>query len=276
MPFTFTAHAKDIFHETVRETDLRRKLQEAAAAVTVSEFNLAHLRQRFGADAEHVKRIYNGVDLDRLRFVPAGDRPPLVLAIGRLVQKKGFHVLLDACALLLKRGVAFRCMIAGSGEEEAALKAQHQRLGLDSRVELAGPRPQREVFELLQQAAVFAAPCVIGPDSNRDGLPTVLLEAMALGAPCISTAVTGIPEAVIDGQTGIIVPQHDPAALADAIEKLLSDSILRSRLAVQGRRLVEEQFEITRNAARLREVFEEACAPRGTRREAVLAAGENV
>jgi colanic acid/amylovoran biosynthesis glycosyltransferase len=109
-------------------------------------------------------------------------------------------------------------------------------------------------------ATVFAAPCVVGGDGNRDGLPTVLLEAMALGTPCVSTDVTGIPEVLRDGETGLMVPQHDPAALADAIERLLADPELRVGLAGRARRLVEAEFDVRRNAALLRETFEAAHA----------------
>jgi colanic acid/amylovoran biosynthesis glycosyltransferase len=107
---------------------------------------------------------------------------------------------------------------------------------------------------------VFAAPCVVSDDGNRDGLPTVLLEAMALGTPCVSTDVTGIPEVLRDGETGLMVPQHDPGAVAAAIERLLDDRELGIRLAERARRLIEDEFDIDRNAARIRAVFREAVA----------------
>jgi len=111
------------------------------------------------------------------------------------------------------------------------------------------------VMHLVQEAAVFAAPCIVGADGDRDGLPTVLLEAMALGTPCVSTDVTGIPEILHDGETGLMVPQHDAVALADALERLLADGALRARLARHARSLMEQQFDIHRNTARMREIF---------------------
>jgi glycosyltransferase involved in cell wall biosynthesis len=114
------------------------------------------------------------------------------------------------------------------------------------------------VFELIRSAAVFAAPCVVGEDANRDGLPTVILEAMALGTPCVSTNVTGIPEVLRDGATGLMVPQRDPHALAAACATLLDDAALRTRLATAARELVEIEFDIQRNAARQREIFAQA------------------
>jgi glycosyltransferase involved in cell wall biosynthesis len=182
------------------------------------------------------------------------------VAVGRLVEKKGFADLIEACSLLRDRGVEVRCRIVGIGEQEPELRAAIEHLGLGNRVELPGPRPQGDLIKAVGRAAVFAAPCVVGGDGNRDGLPTVLLEAMALGTPCVSTDVTGIPEVLRDGETGLMVPQRDPAALADAIERLLADPELRVRLAGRARRLVEAEFDVRRNAALLRETFKAAHA----------------
>jgi colanic acid/amylovoran biosynthesis glycosyltransferase len=268
IPYTFTAHANDIFNNSTRPDDVRRKLADAAVAVTVSDYNAAHLRTTFGAAAERVQRIYCGLDLARLRYESPQDRPPRIVAVGRLVEKKGFADLIAACAILARRGRAFSCQIIGTGVLTAPLRALVERLGLDQTVVLAGPRPQGEVIESIRGAAALALPCVVGADGDRDGLPTVLLEAMALGTPCISTDVTGIPEAVRDGETGLAVPQHDPTALAAAIERLLLEKALRVRLAVNARRLVEREFDIRRNASRLRAVFDEAAAAAGSSRRA--------
>ena len=218
--YTFTAHAKDIFHASVNPRDLARKLNEAAGVVTVSDFNLQFLRENY-CGAAGVTRIYNGLDLTEFRYEAPENRPARVVSVGRLVEKKGFSDLIDACAILAGRGQRFECLIVGAGELEAELGAQIKRLGVGESVQLAGPRPQSEIIDLVQSAAAFAAPCVVGSDGNRDGLPTVLLEAMALGTPCVSTDVTGIPEVLRDGETGLMVAQHAPHELADALEKLL-------------------------------------------------------
>jgi glycosyltransferase involved in cell wall biosynthesis len=260
LPYTFTAHAKDIFHEEVRPEDLRRKLSDAAGVVTVSDYNLNHLRGRYGPAAARVQRIYNGLDLGVFPFTAPEVRAPEIVSVGRLVEKKGFAHLIDACAILAARGRPFACRIIGTGDLEAELRAQIARLGLDGRVQLTGPRPQEDVIEHVTNAAVFAAPCVIGSDNNRDGLPTVLLESMALGTPCVSTDVTGIPEVLHHDETGLMVAQRDPSALADAIERLLSDPGERVRLASRARRLIETEFDIHRNAARMRRLF--LAAPR--------------
>jgi glycosyltransferase involved in cell wall biosynthesis len=261
VPYTFTAHAKDVFHAGVDHDDLRRKLAGAAATVTVSDFNLAHLRATFGRDAARAVRVYNGLDLARFPYADPGARPPTVVSVGRLVEKKGMDVLVDACALLAERGVDLRCVIVGGGELEAGLRAQVAARRLDGRVTLLGPQPQDTVRRVVASAAAFAAPCVVGADGNRDGLPTVLLEAMALGTPCVSTDVTGIPEVLRDGDTGLAVPQRDPAALAAALERLLADAALRVRLARRARALVAAEFDATRQAARLRRHFAAALRP---------------
>jgi len=167
-------------------------------------------------------------------------------------------VLIDACQILRERGVIFTCEIAGAGEEELNLRQQIEKLGLQEQVKLLGIRPQGEVTKLMQSASVMAAPCVVGGDSNKDGLPTVLLEAMALGTPCISTNLTGIPEVLRHRETGLMVEQNDPIALAEAIAQLLENADLRVELATQARQLMEQKFDIHRNAAKLRTVFSNA------------------
>ncbi len=258
VPYTFTAHAKDIFHTDVDPQDLRRKLRDAAGVVTVSDYNRRFLGQGFGRSASSVRRVYNGLELDRFPFQPPAERSPLIAGVGRLVEKKGFGDLIEACRLLRAQGRTFTCRIAGEGELAGELEAQVQRCNLSGVVILLGPRPQPQVVDLLRSAAVFAAPCVVGADGNRDGLPTVLLEAMALGAPCVSTDVTGIPEVVLDGRTGLVVPQRDPAALAAALGILLDNVPLRVRLATAARALIEAQYDVRRNAAIIRDMFADA------------------
>jgi glycosyltransferase involved in cell wall biosynthesis len=263
LTYSFTAHAKDIYHESVRPDDLRRKLADASAVITVSDYNLEYLRERYGEAAARVRRIYNGIDLERFPYSAPRDRPPMVVYVGRLVEKKGLADLIDACALLAGRGKTLECGIVGAGELETELRERIARLGVGSTVRLLGPRPQAEVIRLIREASAVAAPCVIGEDGNRDGLPTVILEAMALGTPCVSTDVTGIPEVVRHGETGLIVPQHDPAALADALERFASDAALRVSLAVRARERIEDEFDIRRNAAKIRALFREAAGEHG-------------
>ena len=255
VPYTFTAHAKDIFHQDIDNEDLRRKLVDAAGVITISQYNLDYLKDRFGVAASRVRRIYNGLNLEAFPFQNTQNRLPEILGIGRLVEKKGFSDLLDACAILVRREVAFHCSIIGTGDLQEVLSEKIRRLKLERNVEMLGPLPQSEVIKHLQKAAVLAAPCVIGLDGNRDGLPTVLLEAMALGTCCVSTDVTGIPEVVRNGVTGLLVSERTPTALADALQRLILDPQLRSELSANARRMIESHFDIHENSRKIREVF---------------------
>ncbi|MCV2216420.1 glycosyltransferase [Thauera sp. Sel9] len=256
--YTFTAHAKDIYYEYEEPVRLDQKMRDAACTVTVSDYNLAYLRERYGTAAERTLRLYNGLDLAHFRWQPPPPRADEILAVGRLVEKKGFDVLLEALAVLKARGVECRCTLIGDGPLRAQLEAQRAALGLEDRLSMPGLRPQPEVQQALREAALLAAPCVVSADGDRDGLPTVLLEAMALGTPCISTRVAGIPELVRDGDTGLCVEGGDARALADAIEQLLGDPVLRERLSANARRLIEADYDIHRNAAIQRELFRRA------------------
>jgi glycosyltransferase involved in cell wall biosynthesis len=255
--YSFTAHAKDIYRHSVESDSLERKLRSARFAVTVSDYNCRSLSGFDGAD--HLVRIYNGLDVER--FAPDGtarQEPPLVLAVGRLVEKKGFADLVRACSLLRRDGWAFRCRIVGKGELEAELRALIAELGVQEHVELAGPIPREQLLDVFPRASVLVVPCVIGTDGNRDGLPTVIVEAMALGVPVVATDVTGIPELVQNGRTGHLVPQHRPEALAGAIRRVLAEPAWAESLARVARARVEREFDLRVNVASLRTLLEEA------------------
>lgn len=274
IPYTFTAHAKDIFHESVDPADLRRKVSDSSGVVTVSDFNVGFLRRDLSVSSvTEIHRIYNGIDLSRFTYEAPVDRRPVIVSVGRLVEKKGFHVLIEACAELVARGVEFRCDLIGTGERESDLRARVQELGLGARVRFLGALPQAEVIRAVRSAALFAAPCVVGADGNADGLPTVLLESMALGTPCVSTDVTGIPEVIRHEATGLLVEQGDAVGLATAMSRLLGDAVLRERLAVNARGLIAREFDIAANAVQQWRVFERARTCRG--REAGLLSVEN-
>ena len=255
VPYSFTAHAKDIFHESVEATDLAHKLADAAGVVTVSEFNLDFLQQRYGAAADRVTRLYNGLDLHRFPYRDPAERPPVIAAVGRLVEKKGFADLIDAVALLVDEGRDLHVDLVGTGPLEAALQQHIRARGLHDVVHMHGALPQGQVRRIVQHAAAFAAPCVIGTDGNRDGLPTVLLEAMALGTPCVATPVTGIPEVVHHEDTGLLVDEARPDQLGAALGRLLDDGALRTRLAAQARTLVESEFDVHVQVRTLQQLF---------------------
>ena len=256
IPYTFTAHAKDIFHNSVCPGELEQKITDAAGVVTVSDFNVSYLEAVYGPAAQKIQRIYNGLELKKFQYSSPLERSPRIVSVGRFVEKKGFSVLISACQILANRGIHFECDLIGSGELEASLREQIASLNLQSQVKIIGPLPQNEVIQHIQSSAVFAAPFIVGQDGNRDGLPTTLLEAMALGTPCVSTDVTGIPEILHHGETGLMVPQHQAEPLADAIEALLSSPPKRIRLAQGARHLIENNFKIDQNTIVLRALFE--------------------
>ncbi len=257
VPYSFTAHAKDIFHGSVDPADFAQKLRDATAVITVSDYNRTYLLEQYGEVATKVQRIYNGVDLTALAYKPRPENleRPLILSVSRLVEKKGLTYLIAACDLLRRWGHSFLCQIVGAGPLETELRAQIVDYQLEPWVKIIGPRPQGEVFRILEQATVFVAPYVVGKDGNRDGLPTVLLEAIALGTPCVATDVTGIPEIIHNGETGLLVSPNNPEQLATALQALLKQGDLRTRFAQQARQLLEQKFDLQRNAAQLRQLF---------------------
>lgn len=258
--FSFTAHARDIWRDYVDPaTDAakrRAKLAAAAFTVTVSDVNAAHLRALCPEATPRIHRLYNGIDLDLFRPAPAARRHPrLIVAVGRLVEKKGFADLIDACAILRQKGLPFRCRIIGDGPQQAELAARIARHGLGDVVELAGPLPQERLIDALGAATVVTLPCIVTADGDRDGLPTVLLEAMARALPVVTTTVNGGPEIVADGETGLVVPPNDPAALARALGRVLSDPRLAQGCGVAGRTRAERLFDLSRNAGQLGRMF---------------------
>ncbi|MCB0017394.1 MAG: glycosyltransferase family 4 protein [Anaerolineales bacterium] len=258
VPYSFTAHAKDIYHEAVNPASLRSKILGARFVVTVSQYNVAYLQEMVADPAADIRRLYNGIDLSYFR--PNGKNRKgkfRMLAVGRLVEKKGFADLIRACALLTEQGIAYRCDIIGKGPEEANLAALIEELGLSEQVRLKGPRAQDGVRKAYRKADLFVLPCVIGSDNNQDGLPTVLLEAMACGLPVVSTRLTGIPEMITDGQEGRLVDPGDVAALAQALGELAADATLRERMSAAARATTERKFDVRQNVAQLLQWFEE-------------------
>jgi len=256
-PFSFTAHAKDIYHESVDFAFVREAILASAFTVTVSDHNVRHLLEACGRDtAAKLVRLYNGIDLRQFRFTGQdGRQRNSILAVGRFVEKKGFLDLIDALAVLRDDGHVAQVTLVGAGEQEADIRARIASHGLEGTVTMTGALTQDRVIALMQTHTVMALPCVVGHDGNRDGLPTVLLEAMASGLPVVSTDVTGIPEMIRDGVTGRVVGQHAPRALAGALDTLLASDATRARFAVAARADVEHRFNLQSNVGVLAGYF---------------------
>lgn len=251
--FSFTAHANDIFAPQEFEVSLEKLVSAARTVVVVSNYAADFLKERFPDNAAKIHRIYNGLDLSQFKRADFSNPVATIVAIGRLIDKKGFADLVRACGLLKKRGREFRCEIIGEGPND--LRAPISELGLESHVTLAGPKTQQEIIAQLAGATVLVLPSVVDPDGARDNLPTVIMEAMAAGLPVVSTSVGGIPEMVVYDETGLLVPPADPVALADAIERVIVDPVLAKRLGEAGRTRAERLFSIERNVRDLRAIL---------------------
>jgi len=256
IPFSFTAHAFDIYGSHDFRV-LASKMRAARFVVTVSDYNARYLAERAGAPVPRIELVRNGIDLEH--FAPAAEPPPAepftILAVARLIEKKGLDVLVDACGRLRDRGRSFRCRIVGKGLLRAQLKTQIAGLRLEDRVALLAPHTQNEIVARFHEAHVLALPCVVGADGNRDGLPVSIVEALACGVPVVATPTTGIPEAVIDGINGRIVPERDPEALAEALEELLVDRDRLELLRRAARPSVVDRFDARRTSLQLRDLL---------------------
>jgi glycosyltransferase involved in cell wall biosynthesis len=262
IPFSFTAHAKDIYRPDLNPGDLlARKLDAAAFVATCTEANRRHLSGRFPHRAR-IHTVYHGLDTSFFR--PAaraggGGRAPLVLSVGRLVEKKGFGDLVEACALLKDAGVKFRCLIVGErGDDAERIAGLIGERGLSEHVAIRDAMVRDELRDLYREAAVFVLPCRVTAAGDRDGIPNVLAEAMATGVPVVSTRISGIPELIDSGINGVLVPSGDHAALAAAIERILGDAAEAVRLGEAARRTICERFDVRRTTLVLRDLLRES------------------
>lgn len=249
--YSFTAHAFDIYLSS--EAELAYKVQMARFVVTCTAYNQRYLASLVDQHVgEHIHCIYHGLNL---RAFPSNVSvplvPPLILAVGRLIEKKGLSYLLRACRVLADKGYDFTCRIVGDGPLRQVLEQEIREQALTDRVELWGAETHERVVQMYQQATIVALPSIIGKNGDRDGIPNVLVEALFMGVPVVSTPVSGIPELITPEINGLLVPPQDSTSLAAALARLLDDPILRCRLAVAGRQTVLERFDMARNATRL-------------------------
>lgn len=272
LPFSFTAHAKDIYADWLNPRDLlRRKVHAAEFVVTCTEANRRHLSKMSNGTAIH--RVYHGLNDDFRTFSTTNpaDGPAhhefRLLSVARLVRKKGLDVLVEACGLLDRRGVAFAAEIVGEDDDVgenfsvgADLRRRIARLGLEDKVRMVGQIGQEEVHQHYRHASVFCLPCRVLDNGDRDGIPNVLLEAMWCGVPVVTTPVSGIPELIQDGVNGLLVPEDDPEALARAVQRLKADRDLARQLADAGRASIHQRFDGDVLARELARLFEKVIA----------------
>ncbi len=254
--FSFTAH-NSLF---VDQLILKPKIDAARFIVSISEFtrgyieNLCDNRPEIGAKI-HIVRC--GIEPEKFsaRPEPSLTEKPLIFSVARMDPRKGLPFLVDACKILRNRGVDFRCVIGGNGEQMELISQKVIDYGLENDVELPGFIMQEELQPWLDEATLLVLPCIVAPDGDTDGIPVTLMEAMAKQVPVISTAVSGIPELIEDGVDGVLVAQQDAQTLADGIQNLLEDPERAKRLAASGREKVIAEFDVGSNAEKLADLF---------------------
>ena len=255
IPYSFTAQGSDLH---VDRTMLCQKVAEAAFVAAISEYNRDLIVAECGAaTVDKVRVIRSGIETEFFR-PRDGERPPgpvRILCVGRLIEVKGQTYLIDACRRLAEDGVEFTCDLVGDGPDRPTLERQIAAAGLDGRVRLHGALPRGDVARLLHDADVVATPSVPTKEGRREGVPIVLMEALASGVPAVSTRISGIPELVEDGKVGLLVPPRDPVALADALRTLAVDPEVRRRYGMAGRDKVTREYDAYANAARLAQLF---------------------
>lgn len=250
--YSFTTHAKDLYLSP--QATLHWKVRHASFVLTCTQHNVDYLRSFLPAEERNkIRLVYHGIDLSAFagaatESANADEDVPLLLSVGRLVPKKGMADLISACQLLRERGVRFNCAIVGEGPLRDELDRRIAALQLGDRVRLLGAMAHDSLIELYGRAALFTLACHVTEDGDRDGIPNVLVEAMASRLPVVSTRVSGIPELVEDGHNGVLVEPRAPVALADALQRLLEDPQARARLGAAARGTVEGSFECWENA----------------------------
>ncbi|HNS72422.1 MAG TPA: glycosyltransferase family 4 protein [bacterium] len=255
LPFSFTAHAYDIFTPQVI---FEEKLKRARFIVTCTRYNRDYLQQNYGdLVGDKILVNYHGLDLSKLQPRPKTKRElPVILSVGRLVPKKGLGVLLHACKILHDQGVAYKCLIIGDGPERPRMEMFIRLNHLMEQIEITGYMAPSAVIEAYAGASLFVLPCVVEEDGNRDGIPNVIAEAMAMEVPVISTAISGIPELVEKGVSGLLLDEAEPKLLAQTMAEVLASPQMERRLGKAARERVAEIFDSRRNLDELYNFFQ--------------------
>jgi glycosyltransferase involved in cell wall biosynthesis len=279
LPFSVTAHGQD-FMADLGSDDLLREICAAAEFVAVeTEYSRGLMRERCPDSAGKIHRVYNGMNLANFAGRPAAVRtsgPARILSVGRLVSFKGFEYLIEACEQLRQRGVHFCCEIVGDGPLRASLQQRINDLRLGTLVTLEGALPQDRVIEKLERCDLFALACTSDEKGASDVFPTVILEAMASTRPVVSTTMAGVPESVVDKETGLLVPPEESGLFADALEALCRDAELRARYGSAGRVRVENHFQIETTVQPLVELLEKQAKPAASSQSATTWAGSPI
>lgn len=253
IPYGGTAYAMDLY---VDNTGLKGKLKNAVYINGTTNYNERFMANLLSENKEKALTLYYGIHTSKELMPPIPHERFTFLAVGRLVQKKGFEYLIEACGILKEKGFDFHCEIVGKGPLEEPLIAQINKSDLQEYISLTGFVAPNEMPNKYRSGDILVAPCVVADNGDVDGLPNVCLEAMDLGLPVISTTISGIPEGVEEGKNGWLIPPNDSVALAEAMAKALqADNLLEMRKA--SHRMVCEKFDVRKNVVPIKALLEE-------------------
>ena len=255
IPYSFTAHADDIYVEQIM---LEEKIRQANFVVTISQYNRQFLCTLYNdLAARKTSVIHCGVDLKVFQTGPSKKLNDqfTIICVARFGKAKGHKYLIDAGAQLKAQGLNFRCLLVGDGELRSEIEDQIRQLNLTDQIFVLGFQPRHKVRELLAKADLMVLPSIITDKGQKEGIPVALMEGLATGLPVIATAISGIPELIEDGETGLLVPQRNTQALVEAIYKLYCTPDLRQQLGAKGRAKVMKDFNLQASAAQLYKLF---------------------
>lgn len=256
LPYSFTAHAKDIY--TSNPQQLREKIERARFVVTCTNHNLEYLRNLAGNTATPLHCVYHGIDLDLFQHSeerPKTTKPYRILTVARMTEKKGLPTIFQALAMLKEKKISFQHTLIGDGDDREKMLALVDRLQLTENCRWLGTQTHEEVLKQFRSSDLFVLGCEIAKSGDRDGIPNVLVESLAMGVPALSTTVSAIPEILQHKQTGYTVPPSDPQAMAEAMIQLLQDKELRGSVITRGKALVAEKFNNKQLARHLANIF---------------------
>ncbi|MBD3384882.1 glycosyltransferase [candidate division KSB1 bacterium] len=242
IPYSMTMHAFDVF---IPQVNFKEKFQNAEFIITCTKYNKTYLQEHYNSlDTDKIHVVYHGIDLDKFsRKRQRRQEPPVILAVGRLIPKKGLPVLIQACKLLKEAGYEFKCRIIGDGPLRPRLEMIIKLEKLVDFIELAGAVMPSQIIDEYARATLFALPCMVEESGNRDGIPNVIAEALAMNLPVISTNVSAIPELIEHQKTGFLIAPGDYQDLFENMRMLLDAPSKRRRIGTQGRAKVEQVFD---------------------------------
>ena len=256
IPFSFTAHAKDIY--TSHREQLKEKIDLAEFVATCTQYNGRYLQEIAGTSTTPIYCIYHGIDLSLFQSQGARKKctpPYTLLTVARLTEKKGLPTLYRALAKLKEQGIEFSHTLVGDGDDRQKILQLIDDLDLQDNCSWLGTKTHEEVLSLFRRSDVFVLGCQLAANGDRDGIPNVLVESLAMGVPALSTDVSAIPEIIKNGISGLTVLPEDKDKLAEAIVTILTDNALREKIIPEGRKLVEEKFDNSRLILQLADIF---------------------